>query len=238
MRDVADAFPRAGLTRCATSASCIAGCCPAKDSSATHVSLPARERRRRSPPRWRARADLHVRCSVYDGATHRRDRDRRGVRRSRQRDVTACATAVTPVIGGDIGSREQLLDHAARASAAVPRDVLTRLALTYGSGTVRSRRAHGGRSVAGRPTRHAMRGDARRDPARGRARGGGSARRRGDQADRSGVSRPPRRRCAGSRGRVMAERSAGTPRAWIGNRGTSAFYAIPRSPRAAYCWAS
>ena len=46
---------------------------------------------------------------------------------------TASTTALTPVIGGDIGSREQLLDHAARASAAVPRDVLTRLALTYGS---------------------------------------------------------------------------------------------------------
>ena len=45
----------------------------------------------------------------------------------------ASATAVTPVRGGDIGTRERLLNQATRASASIPRDVLMRLALTYGT---------------------------------------------------------------------------------------------------------
>ena len=45
----------------------------------------------------------------------------------------ACATGMTPVSGGHIGTRELLLNQATRASASIPRDVLMRLALTYGT---------------------------------------------------------------------------------------------------------
>jgi glycerol-3-phosphate dehydrogenase len=132
MRDVADAFPRAGLTP-ADVRLVHRGLLPSVQSSGMHVRL-LRE------------------STVVD---HRRDGapgliSMFGVRYTTARHTAAAAidavfadrgvaapppsaTEVTPVIGGDIGRREQLVDGAARASRSIPREVLTRLALTYGN---------------------------------------------------------------------------------------------------------
>ena len=132
MKDVAEAFPRAGLS--AADVSLVhRGLLPSQDGHGPHVRL-LKESTVLDHRRDGAAGLISMFGVRYTTARQTAATAIDAVFADRGVEPPRCTTEVTPVAGGDIGSTELLLADAIGHEGHTPRGVVTRLALTYGAG--------------------------------------------------------------------------------------------------------
>ena len=132
MKDVAEAFPRAGLS--ATDVRLVhRGLLPSQDGHGPHVKL-LKESTVLDHRRDGAAGLISMFGVRYTTARQTAATAIDTVFADRGVEPPRCTTDVTPVAGGDIGSTELLIADAIGHEGDTARDVVTRLALTYGTG--------------------------------------------------------------------------------------------------------
>jgi glycerol-3-phosphate dehydrogenase len=131
MTEIADAFPRAGLGA-ADVRLVHRGLLPSQEGSGPHVKL-LKESTVLDHRRDGAAGLISMFGVRYTTARHTAAVAIDAVFADRGVEPPPCTTDTTPVAGGDVGSTELLLADAIGHEGAATRDVVTRLALTYGT---------------------------------------------------------------------------------------------------------